>query len=250
MESTEAGWARTLFSETREAAEYWAIMNPEFNPPSLMRKAGNPLSMGLTRRSTRRSEMLASSARAMPRKSMARATGCPWKLPPRRKSCSSRKMSGLLVEEFISTSKTPQAYRMASWLAPCTWGGTAQGVRVLDAGTVLVGRDDLAVLGDAQHVVRGRGLTRMGPRPLYPLVELGAAAHEHFQAHGSRDVRDLAEPQGVVRGQAADGGHDLGPVDQGQPFGGLPAPGVPGRSGPGLPGPSPRARPPGLRLRR
>ncbi len=26
MESTEAGWARTLFSETRDAAVYWAIM--------------------------------------------------------------------------------------------------------------------------------------------------------------------------------------------------------------------------------
>ncbi len=77
MESTLAGWASTLFSETSAAAVYCAIMKPEFNPPSLTRKAGRPLSLGFTRRSMRRSEMLASSATAMPRKSMASATGCP-----------------------------------------------------------------------------------------------------------------------------------------------------------------------------
>ena len=49
----------------------------EFNPPSLTRKAGRPLRLGLTSRSMRRSEMLASSATAMPMKSMASATGCP-----------------------------------------------------------------------------------------------------------------------------------------------------------------------------
>ena len=42
-EDGQAGWERILFSETREAAVYWAIMNPELMPPSLTRKAGRPL---------------------------------------------------------------------------------------------------------------------------------------------------------------------------------------------------------------
>ena len=55
MESTLAGWARTLFSEARAAAVTWAIMRPECSPPSRARKAGRPESVGLTRRSMRRS---------------------------------------------------------------------------------------------------------------------------------------------------------------------------------------------------
>src|ERR1700726_2127196 len=43
-ESTDAGWARDLFSEASEAAVTWAIMKPELTPPSRARKGGNPLS--------------------------------------------------------------------------------------------------------------------------------------------------------------------------------------------------------------
>jgi len=75
IESTEAGWAMTLFSETREAAAYWAIMNPELSPPSSTRNAGSPESWGFTNRSMRRSEILANSAMAIPKKSQARARG-------------------------------------------------------------------------------------------------------------------------------------------------------------------------------
>ena len=46
MESTQAGWARVLFSETRAAAVYWAIINPELSPDSATKKAGSPLSWG------------------------------------------------------------------------------------------------------------------------------------------------------------------------------------------------------------
>ena len=78
MESTDAGWAYILLSDTMDAAAYWAIMKPECTPPCLVRKAGSPSDRaGFTSRSSRRSDTLAYSARAMPRKSMARATGCP-----------------------------------------------------------------------------------------------------------------------------------------------------------------------------
>ena len=77
-ESTEAGWQRTcihpwvklrrnnqmmqtLFSETNAEAVQCASMNPELNPPSWTRNAGNPLNEGLTSRSIRRSLMEATS---------------------------------------------------------------------------------------------------------------------------------------------------------------------------------------------
>ena len=53
-------------------------------------------------RSTRRSEMLASSATAIARQSSANATGCPWKLPFETISRSSRRTSGLSVAALIS----------------------------------------------------------------------------------------------------------------------------------------------------
>jgi hypothetical protein len=106
MESTDAGWARTLFSETREAAAYWAIMNPELSPPSSTRKAGRPESWGFTSLSILRSDILASSAMAIPKKSQARARGWPWKFPPERNSSDSGKIRGFSVDEFISTRIT------------------------------------------------------------------------------------------------------------------------------------------------
>src|SRR3982751_2698673 len=76
MEPTAAGWQSDLFSETSDAATYCGIMNPELRPPSLVRNAGRPSDrFGLTSRSTRRSEMLASSATAIARASSANARG-------------------------------------------------------------------------------------------------------------------------------------------------------------------------------
>jgi hypothetical protein len=42
IESTEAGWERTLFSETSEAAVYCVIINPEFTPGRVVRFDGRP----------------------------------------------------------------------------------------------------------------------------------------------------------------------------------------------------------------
>ena len=80
-----------------------AIMNPELSPPSVVRNAGSPsLRFGLTRRSTRRSEMLASSATAIASASSANASGWPWKLPAETSIPSSTSTSGLSVAAFSS----------------------------------------------------------------------------------------------------------------------------------------------------
>ena len=93
-----------MFSETSAAATYCAIMKPELSPPSAVRNAGRPSErLGLTSRSTRRSEMLASSETAIVSASSANATGWPWKLPFETSSSSSTSTSGLSVAAFSST---------------------------------------------------------------------------------------------------------------------------------------------------
>ena len=69
IESTLAGWARVLLSETSAAAVTCAIMRPEWSPPSRARKAGRPERAGFTSRSVRRSLMAPSSAAAIARRS-------------------------------------------------------------------------------------------------------------------------------------------------------------------------------------
>jgi hypothetical protein len=65
IESTDAGWHRTLLSETRAAAVTCAIISPELAPTSPpARNAGRSERSGLTSVSMRRSLMLASSATA------------------------------------------------------------------------------------------------------------------------------------------------------------------------------------------
>ena len=67
--STLAGCASTLFSVASAAAVYCVIMKPEFRPPSRVRKAGSTFVFEAwsVSRMVRRSEMLPSSATAMPR---------------------------------------------------------------------------------------------------------------------------------------------------------------------------------------
>ena len=70
MESTLAGVASRLFSETRAAWAYWAIMRPESTPGSAAKNGGSPCDRaGSSRRSVRRSEMEPRSAAQMARKS-------------------------------------------------------------------------------------------------------------------------------------------------------------------------------------
>jgi hypothetical protein len=99
---------------------------------------------------------------------------------------------------------------------PVDLGGAAQGVGILDPGAAFVGRDDLTGFGQAEHVLRGHQLARVGTDLVDARVELAVGAHEHFQGHGAGDVRHLGQAHGVVHHQGADGGHHLGAVDQGQ----------------------------------
>ena len=106
-----------------EAAEYWTIMYPLLSPASVVRKGVSPLERAaFTMRSMRRSEMLASSAQAMPRKSKGRAMGSPWKLPPEMTASSYRNMRGLSVTAFSSISTRERMKSSASRTAPWTWG--------------------------------------------------------------------------------------------------------------------------------
>jgi hypothetical protein len=83
MESAEAGWTSTLFSEARAAAVYWSIIIPELRPLAGARNGGSPpLRRGSRSRAIRRSLIAPSSARASFAKSSASAIGSPWKLPP------------------------------------------------------------------------------------------------------------------------------------------------------------------------
>ena len=58
------------------------------------------------------------SAMAIPRVSIAMATGWPWKLPPEKMSPLSGKISGLSVTELISVSITLLTWSNARRLAP------------------------------------------------------------------------------------------------------------------------------------
>lgn len=70
IESTEAGTALRFISETMPAAVYWAIMKPESTPGSPARNAGRPRLRATSRkRSVRRSEIEATSAVGIARKS-------------------------------------------------------------------------------------------------------------------------------------------------------------------------------------
>ena len=98
-------------------------MKPELRPPSDARKAGRPFeSAGLTRRSSRRSAMLASSATAIASASSANASGWPWKFPLETTMSSSTKTSGLSVAALSSVATVVSTYARRSRAAPCTWG--------------------------------------------------------------------------------------------------------------------------------
>ena len=122
MVSTLAGWASTLFSLTSEAAVYWASMKPELVPAAGARNGGRPReNAGSIIRSTRRSLIEASSARAMASMSAANASGSPWKFPVVMTSPSGT-MTGLSTTAPSSVVMTWRANSSTSRTAPCTCG--------------------------------------------------------------------------------------------------------------------------------
>ncbi|KZE94467.1 hypothetical protein AVP42_00997 [Agromyces sp. NDB4Y10] len=122
IESTDAGTARRLSSDTMPAAVYCAIISPESTPTSCARNGGSPWLRARSRkRSVRRSLMEATSATAMARKSSTYPTGAPWKLPfdSTRPSGVS---TGLSMALASSASATDAACARVSRAAPCTCG--------------------------------------------------------------------------------------------------------------------------------
>jgi thiol-disulfide isomerase/thioredoxin len=98
----------------------------------------------------------------------------------------------------------------------------AQAVGVLDlvaAGRMR--RADLAAIEELAQVPGGRDLpgVRTGRDELFG--EGGRGAEHRLQAHCADDVRDERQALCVVEGQRADAGHELRPVEQGEPFLGL-----------------------------
>ena len=105
MESHDAGQQSPFDWLTIEAAVYCGIIKPLLRPGLATRKCGNSRAPEIILY-MRRSEMFPSSATAMARKSIAKAMGCPWKLPAEMTSSVSGNTVGLSVAELISVSST------------------------------------------------------------------------------------------------------------------------------------------------
>src|SRR3954447_6141083 len=122
IESTDAGTARRLSSDTSPACVYWAIMYPESTPGSWARNAGSPwLRAGSRKRSVRRSEMLARLAATIARKSRTYPSGAPWKLPL-DSTRPSGVTTGLSIAAASSRSATAAAWSTVSRAPPATAG--------------------------------------------------------------------------------------------------------------------------------
>ena len=123
IESTDAGFASRLSSETIAAWVYCAIMWPLSTPGSSARNGGSPWLRALSRnRSVRRSLIEATSAATIARKSSTYATGAPWKLPLDSTLFSSASTTGLSTALASSRPATCAAYSTVSRAAPCTCG--------------------------------------------------------------------------------------------------------------------------------
>src|SRR2546425_3751402 len=82
IESAEAGWAYTLFSDARAAAVYWRSIIPDWSPPCSVRNGGRPLPWGGTRRGGRGAQDAPGTVWPGPREARALARVWAWKVPP------------------------------------------------------------------------------------------------------------------------------------------------------------------------
>ena len=105
---------------------------------------------------------------------------------------------------------------------PVHLGDAAQAVGVLDPVAVAVALGDGA--GGAEelaHVVRDEDLAGMGPGGMDPGIEGRTGAPEGLQAEAGDLVRQVRQPDELLQGQVAQGGDELGAVDEGEPLFGL-----------------------------
>ena len=122
IESALAGAALRFNSDTIAACVYCAIMWPESTPGSSAKNAFNPRFLATSKkRSVRRSDMLATSAATIAKKSRTYATGAPWKFPFDA-TRPSNATTGLSTAAASSQSATRRAWSIVSRKAPVTCG--------------------------------------------------------------------------------------------------------------------------------
>ena len=149
---------------------------------------------GVKKRSVRRSDMLATSATRIARKSRAWPTGAPWKLPldSTRPSSST---TGLSTADASSREAIRRVWSSVSRAAPVTCGEHLQRVRVLDhraVGTAVTCHDGRA-REDAAQVGRAGHLSRMRPQGLEVFGENPVRPQQRLDAHRRGDVGDLQQ---------------------------------------------------------
>src|SRR5690606_2652804 len=122
IESTEAGTASRLSSDTIPACVYCAIMCPESTPGSSARNAGRPWLRATSRNGSVRSSLIdAPSATGIATKSSTYPMGAPWKFPV-LSTRPSTVTTGLSTAAASSRPATASAWASVSRAAPCTCG--------------------------------------------------------------------------------------------------------------------------------
>ena len=144
----------------------------------------------------RRSDVLASSATAMARKSLTKPIGSAWKLPP--DSTSSPKISGLSETPLMAAPSTSRACAQRVLDRAEHLRHAAHGVGILHAFAVLVAATDLAVgIEQRADAPRGVDLPRQAARLLDAIVERRVAAGETFDGQRAADDRGVEQRLGT-----------------------------------------------------
>ena len=187
----------------------------------MTRNGGSSLNWGFTSRSIRRSEIPQRPASATARKSRARDTGCPWKLPPGQDVSRVGEDQGIVGGRVQLAGECLPGERHCIADPAVDLRHAAEGIAVLDLSAVLVGDHHLGVLEQEAEVPRRGRLARMGAHRLEAFVEGNLGAAQGLQRHGPCHVGELDQAFGPDERQGADPGHAARAVDQGQPLLGL-----------------------------
>ena len=194
-------------------------MNPELSPPSWVRKAGSPSeSDGLTSRSTRRSEMDASSATARAMRVERERDGLAVEVPVRDELSPVHEDEGVVRRSVHLDGH--RVLDVGEEVAARTvhLRRAAKRVGVLHLVAPAVRLDDRRALEQANEVGRGGRLAGERAERLDLRHEADARALQRLDGERARDVRGLGDPAGADEPERADGAHELGPVDEREPL--------------------------------
>ncbi len=195
-----------------------AIIRPDCSPPSRVRNAGSPLSVGSTSRSVRRSLIVASGTIAAASRSAAIAIGAPWKLPPETMSPLSANTIGLSVALLISTSSglAHEPQRLADGAVHLR--RAAQRIGVLHLAAVLVRLVDAAVAHQRFDVGGREPLADERPGRVDARLERVDRSAQRVDRERRRDVGGARDLIGGGQRQREHRGRGLRAVDERQPF--------------------------------